>query len=169
MSALFGQLILGWLLADLLTGVFHWWEDSFCTEDSPLIGKWLIAPNRLHHIEPLAFTKHGFWARNLASIVVSAGIGGVWLAIFGPSAWLFSAFVGTSISNEVHFYAHCPARTSALVRVLQQTGLFQSPKGHAAHHRPPQKTNFCVLSDWLNPLLGAVDAWGRLERATRRP
>jgi hypothetical protein len=48
-----GQLLVGWLLADLLSGIFHWWEDQFGKESWPVIGPWLIAPNRLHHAEPL--------------------------------------------------------------------------------------------------------------------
>lgn len=63
----FGQLLLGWLFADFLTGAFHWWEDRHGNESWPVIGQWLIAPNRLHHLRPLAFGAHGFVGRNLTS------------------------------------------------------------------------------------------------------
>jgi hypothetical protein len=39
-----GQLLLGWLLADFLTGVFHWWEDRLGKESWPVIGHLIIKP-----------------------------------------------------------------------------------------------------------------------------
>lgn len=162
-SSIIGQLILGWLLADFLTGAFHWWEDRFGVETWPIIGPWIIAPNRLHHAEPLAFTEHGFIARNGASIIAAAVVGLGWYTLFGPSVCMASALLGGALANEVHFYAHKPSAAGALLSVLQQTGLIQSPKGHAAHHRPPQDKSFCVLTDWLNPALEAIGFWRRLE------
>ena len=161
MSEIVGQLLLGWLLADLLTGAFHWWEDEFGNEDWPLIGKWLIAPNRLHHVEPLAFSEHGFWGRNRASIIAASIFGAAWLSLVGPSAFIAAFIVGAALANEVHFLAHSPSNAGPVVRVLQQTGLFQSPKAHALHHRPPFNVNYCVLTDWLNPTLEALGVWRR--------
>lgn len=168
MSDIVGQLVLGWLLADLLTGAFHWWEDRFGNENWPLIGPWIIAPNQLHHIEPLAFAQNGFWGRNRASIFATGAFGVVWLAAFGPSIMLFATLFGGAIANEVHYFAHCPKEANAVVRVLQQTGLLQSPKSHSTHHRPPHLTNFCVLTDWLNPPLEALGFWRGLEHIFRR-
>lgn len=168
LSTIVGQALLGWLLADLVTGAFHWWEDRFGREDWPLIGPWLIAPNRLHHAAPLAFAQHGFWPRNAASIVAALVVGFAWLLLTGPSVLMAAALAGGALANEVHYFAHRPSAAGPVLRVLQQTGLVQSPKGHAAHHRPPHQVNYCVLTDWLNPALEAVGLWSRLERAFRR-
>lgn len=163
-AALVGEALLGWLLADFVTGVFHWWEDRFGSEDWPIIGPWVIAPNRLHHSDPLAFTAHGFMVRNGAAIVAAA-LAIVALAVFfGPSMWLATLGLGGALANEVHRFAHQPSAAPPWLRVVQQTGLFQSPKAHAAHHRPPQDVNFCVLTDWLNPPLEALGVWRRAER-----
>jgi hypothetical protein len=151
-----GELLLGWLAADLVTGAFHWWEERLGNENWPIIGPWLIAPNRLHHVDPLAFTRHGFMTRNGAQLLLVGFLGAILLLAFGPSPFLAALIIGSAVSNEVHRYAHQPALAPAWIRVFQQTGLLQSPKGHAGHHRPPWDANFCVLTDWLNPIIEAV-------------
>lgn len=167
-AELIGQLLLGWLLADLLTGAFHWWEDRFGREDWPLLGRWLIAPNRLHHLEPLAFAQGGFLDRNGASIIAAAAVAVVWILAWGLSPFLVAAVVGGALANEVHYLAHRPSISGPVLRVLQQTGLLQSPKAHALHHRPPHDVHYCVLTDWLNPALEALDVWNRAERLLGR-
>lgn len=166
--AIIGQALCGWLAADLLTGAFHWWEDRFGSEDWPLIGRWIIAPNRLHHRRPLAFSAGGFMGRNSASIAAAAVLGAGWLAIAGPSMFMAATLLGGAISNEVHFWAHRPGAAGPVRRVLQQIGLIQSPKSHALHHRPPHSVHFCVLTDWLNPVLEATQFWSRAEQLLRR-
>lgn len=166
--SLVGELLLGWLLADLLTGAFHWWEDRFGREDWPIIGQWLIVPNRLHHADPLAFTRHGFLARNLASIAAAALAGALWWWLSGPSVLMFTTLIGSGLANEIHRMAHQPSAAGPIITVIQQTGLLQSPKGHAAHHRPPHEVSYCVLTDWLNPALDALRVWPRLERLIGR-
>lgn len=167
-AAIIGQLFLGWLLADLATGIFHWWEDRFGRVEWPVIGQWLIVPNRLHHTDPLAFTRHGFWHRNCASIVAAAVLATLLALLFGPAPWVIAVAFGGALSNEVHHYAHQPSRAPRWLRVLQQTGAIQSPREHGRHHRRPHETNYCVLTDWLNPLLEAANVWPRLEKLVGR-
>ena len=52
--------LLGYLAGDLMSGVVHWFCDTFFEEDTPLIGRVLILPFREHHRDPLAMTRHGF-------------------------------------------------------------------------------------------------------------
>lgn len=163
---IFGQAIAGWLFADLVTGIFHWWEDRVGREDMPIIGKWLIGPNRLHHTEPLAFLDGNVCDRSLAVFVTAAIVALAWLAITGPSVFWASACLGGAMSNEVHAWAHV-RRPGSLVALLQEIGLFQSPRHHAGHHRAPSDTRYCVLTDWLNPVLDRVRLWSRLEGLLR--
>lgn len=158
-AEILGQLVLGWLLADLVTGAFHWWEDNFGSEQWPLIGAWIIRPNRLHHRAPLMFTRHNFLDRNGASIVTAMLIAAALALVFGPRPWICALAIGGALSNEVHRYAHQPSSAPAWLRVLQEIGVCQSPKAHAVHHRPPHSANFCVLTDLLNPVLEASGLW----------
>jgi hypothetical protein len=166
--AILGQALAGWLAADFFTGVFHWWEDRFGREEWPVIGRWIIAPNRLHHARPLAFSAGGFIGRNGASIVAALVLGAAWATIAAPTVFMAATLIGGAISNEVHFWAHRPAAAGGVRRVLQQIGLIQSPKAHALHHRPPHTVHFCVLTDWLNPVLEAIEFWSWVERLVGR-
>lgn len=44
------------LLADFVTGVFHWWEDRYGNPAWPVIGKLVVEPNILHHARNEKFT-----------------------------------------------------------------------------------------------------------------
>ena len=43
------------LLADFVSGFMHWLEDKLGEPDTPIIGKWIVQPNILHHHNPTAF------------------------------------------------------------------------------------------------------------------
>lgn len=166
MSSIVGEILLGWLLADLLGGLFHWWEDRIGTVDLPVVGSWIIKPNRDHHADPLLFCRGtSFRDRNQALIVFAVAVAAAWSLLFGPSVMLAACAVGGAITNEVHAWAHKPAAAPSWVRVLQETGVIQSPKHHAGHHRPPNAVRYCILTDWLNPILDRLRVWARLEAA----
>jgi hypothetical protein len=49
------------VLADLVSGLVHWFEDVYVHRDMPLIGKWLgkvADDNRLHHDKPRVTDRH---------------------------------------------------------------------------------------------------------------
>lgn len=154
-SAFIGQALLGWLLADLLTGIFHLWQDHG-RERWPVVGSFLIAPAVLHHRQPLAFVKLSHAWRNGTTYVGVLLVALLWLVIAGPSVVLAFAALGGCLSTQVHYWAHRPSVAPSIVRLLQEIGIFQSPKGHAGHHRPPHKQNYCALTDWLNPVMNRL-------------
>ncbi len=168
MTEILGQLLIGWLIADLLTGVFHWWEDRVATETMPIIGPWLIAPNRLHHRDPMAFTRGTLWQRSGATVIGVALIAGVWLIALGPSFVLLAAAVGGAASTEIHYWTHRAEGRPLAIRVLQEIGVIQSPAQHAQHHKPPSNRRYCIVTDWLNPVLDALKVWERIESAMTR-
>jgi sterol desaturase/sphingolipid hydroxylase (fatty acid hydroxylase superfamily) len=159
-----GEALIGWLVADFLSGVFHWWQDRLTSPRWRIIGPWLIEPSRLHHRQPRAFLAGSFLRRNGPAFALVVGVGAAWLALFGPTIALASAIVGGALTTQVHYWTHRPSIVGPFLRVLQETGVLQSPKHHAGHHRPPQDRRYCALTDWLNPTLDALDVWGRLER-----
>jgi hypothetical protein len=168
LALILGELLLGWLIADLLSGLFHWWEDRVAEAGWPVIGPAVVAPNRLHHVDVLAFTRTSLVSRNLAVWLAAGTISGMWLALTGPNLIWAAATAGGLVVNEVHRMAHLPATAGPLVRVLQEVGVFQSPRHHAGHHRAPSDRRYCILTDWLNPWLDAARLWTGLERALER-
>lgn len=163
-----GQIILGWLFADFIGGSLHWWEDRVGREDMWLLGDYVIKPNRLHHSDPMAFTRESLWDRNWTTwaAVILIAVPLFWL--WGFSVFLLAALAGGLLSNEVHRAAHVPFDMPRWVRLLQVTGFIQSARQHNVHHRPPQDIGYCVLSNWLNPWLDEFGLWQWLERALAR-
>lgn len=149
-----------WLLADLFSGVIHWWEDTYAKPEWPVLGRLVAEPNLLHHTQPNAFLKNGYWSRNSTSIAPAAVAGAVVWAVAGFTPWLL-VFAFLSQSNEIHAWSH--QRCGRWVRAVQQTGLLQSPREHGKHHRAPFDCRYCVLSDWLNPVLDEIGLWRGLE------
>lgn len=151
-----GFVITCWLLADLVAGVFHWWEDQYVDDKWPILGRLVGAPNQQHHADPLAFTKPGYWGRNSTTIIPSA----ILFALLFPSRWCLLA-VFLSQANEIHAWSH--QRCNWFIQMLQETGILQHPKNHAAHHRDPFDRRYCVMSSILNPILDRLYFWRVLE------
>ena len=59
--------VLGYALADLMTGTVHWFCDSFFSENTPLIGPLIIASFREHHTHPQLFTQDKFIEQDTTS------------------------------------------------------------------------------------------------------
>lgn len=158
------ELVLGLLAVDLASGLVHWAEDTFGTESTPLVGRWIIALNVLHHRDPTAFVTKGWLASSwdlalLAGLVVAIAIAGGW---FGPGVAL-CAFVGAN-ANQIHKWCHAPARAPLVVRALWRVGLLQSPGHHARHHRDEKNRAYCVVTPFVNPVLDRLGFWRALER-----
>lgn len=166
-AQILGEAIAGWLFADFVTGLFHWWEDRIGRVDMPFIGKWLIEPNRLHHSDPMAFTGGTLADRSLASAVAACTLATLWVLAFGPSVFCLAFAIGGSVVNEVHRLAHL-GKAAGLIGMLQEVGLLQSPAHHAGHHRGAHDRRYLVLTDMLNPVLDRLKVWDRLENALRR-
>lgn len=148
------HILTAWLIADFLSGFWHWIEDRYFDESWPIIGKYIAKPNTLHHAQPSAFLANDYWTRNWTTILPAA----VACLLF-PSWWLVFLFV--SQANEIHAWAH--QRCSSWVRALQETGILQSPRHHGEHHRSPFDVKYCVMSDWLNPILDYFQVWRWME------
>jgi hypothetical protein len=160
------ELAIGLLAADFVSGLVHWAEDTFGTESTPLVGRWIVAPNVLHHRDPAAFVGKSWlassWDLAAASLVLLA------IAIacgrLGPGIAIF-ALAGAN-ANQIHKWSHAPAQAPWLVRALWRTGLLQTPRQHARHHVGEKNEGYCVVTPFLNPVLDRIRFWRVLERCT---
>lgn len=157
-----GQCVVAWLIADLIGGFVHWWLDRVARPRWQWVEDLVWAPNREHHTDPLAFTKNGFLTRNSTTFAAASAAALLWFIAFGPSVVLLVSYIGGLVQSEVHLRTH--VKTTGWVKVMQQIGVIQSVPAHARHHKPPQNRNYCVLTDWCNPVLEHLDVWNRLER-----
>ena len=154
-------ILLAILVADLLTGVFHWWEDRYGNPDWPILGKYIIQPNIKHHQDPMFFCNGNYLTRNWTTLVPSFLIAG--LCYYLHFYFLALVFCIASQSNEIHCWEH--ARTNKIIRLLQKYYILQNKKTHALHHKRPYDTNYCVITMIVNPVLNRFKFWFFLEKA----
>jgi len=152
------------LVADFLSGLFHWLEDAYGREDWPITGRLVTTPNILHHHEPRHFTRNGWFESSwllLCLGLVALGVAWVcgWLTW---EAWLV-VILGIN-ANQIHKWAHrTTAENGPVIALLQHIRLVQTPGHHALHHTDPKNSHYCVLTNVLNPILDGVRLWDCLE------
>lgn len=161
-AEIFLALLLGWLLADLASGFFHWLEDRVLWVGMPLISGSIVEPNRLHHKAPCAFLDNSFFDRNSTTWAVAVQLSFFWFLLFGFSYVWLSATLGGMVVTEVHALAH--RKQTGLVAALQEIGIIQSPVHHSGHHRAGYDRRYCMLTGWCNPILEWIGLWAALER-----
>lgn len=158
-----GQIFAGWMLADFVSGVFHWMEDRYGSPRWPIIGG-AIRDTIRHHSKPRGMLKKSALRRSWRVLALTMP----GLLVFALLGWLnpFSVtfIMGASIANEIHVAAHCsPNANGRFITALQKTGIIQSHAHHAAHHRGLKNVNYCTVTNWLNPALERVRFWRKIE------
>lgn len=158
------EIIVAVLVADFLSGLFHWIEDAYGREDWPITGRLVTRPNILHHHEPRYFTRHGWfqssWLLLCSGFLVLAI---AWLCgVLMWQVWLV-VVLGTN-ANQIHKWAHrTPDENGPIIALLQRALIVQTPRHHALHHTDPKNSHYCVLTNFLNPILDRMRLWDALE------
>lgn len=166
--------LLAWMLADFVSGLVHWWEDRAIVGAS----RWgyinsIRADNERHHVMPGYLLRYSWWGNINTTAPLAWGLSTICYVIHAPQLLVFTfGFLG--IGNLIHRFAHEPDRRLPwLVKILQDIGLFISPKQHSNHHygvtgrlisREESTRTYCVMSSWLNPWLDRIGFWNLLER-----
>jgi hypothetical protein len=154
----------GLLFADFVSGLFHWFEDRYGNPKWPVLGH-TIRANQEHHFKPRAFLEGAFLKRNREVLI----IGSLFLAGFAAAGWL-NLFTGSAVAfgmfaNEFHRAAHrSPQENGRFITAMQRTGLAQSFMHHARHHREGKDTHYCVMTNFVNPVLERVGLFPALEK-----
>ena len=163
MSEMAVQVLVCVLVADFISGVGHWFEDTYGLPTWPLIGKSVIEPNIEHHRNPNWMVTMGsvigrnYQLMGVASIVCCVA------CVAGVLSWQASltAFL-VGMSNEVHAWHHGAGR-HPFVQLLRDMAIVQTPQHHAKHHQPPYDGRFCVLTNLVNPVLDRLRFWRVIE------
>lgn len=159
-----GKLLFCVFLTDFLSGLLHWLEDAYGNENWPLTGRLITRPNILHHYDPRYFTRYS-WLYSARVLLVMGAI--ILLATYwgGFLNWMTLLVVAIGINaNEIHKWAHrTKAENGPIITCGQWLGVLQSPNQHGKHHRGTKDTYYCVITDYLNPVLEAVRLWPTLE------
>lgn len=166
--------VVGALGADLVSGIVHWAADTWGRETLPIIGRRLLRPFRVHHVNPDDFAGRRFLDVNgdVAIIVCLILAPALVVPLSTPVGRIADVFVVAFCliglpTNQVHQWAHI-RRPPAPVRWLQQVGIILSPGEHARHHVAPYAEQYCIATGWCNRVLAAIGFFPRLERLITR-
>jgi ubiquitin-conjugating enzyme E2 variant len=166
-------IVAGVAAADFLSGMVHWAADTWGSETMPLVGRRLLRPFRVHHMNPADFLRRQFLDTNGdVAAIVTVFLAAMFCMPAGSVGQAAGAFllgfctVGL-FTNQFHQWAHMPTPPRP-VRVMQQCGLILSGDRHERHHRPPHITDYCIATGWCNGVLNRLDFFRRLERLVTR-
>lgn len=164
--------LLGLVFGDFVTGLVHWAADTYGEENTPIIGRSLVRPFRIHHVRPLEICEHGvvetvgntcILATPLLTLFIVIMASGEISAAASFAVFTAAVTVGVTVAtNQFHKWAH-QAEPPRVVRLLQRARLILSPEHHRTHHTEPFKSSYTITNGWLNPLLNRMSFFRRLE------
>lgn len=180
-----------YLLADFITGVGHWVEDTYFDENFKLfsfLGSYgkkadefiiqIIKDNREHHLYPGKFDPS--WFNNVTSTLPFALFGftvnfiinyffGWPFDMSNVFMWAFICSVNAiHRSQHLHMIEHeGRIERPVIFSVLQHIGFLQSREQHRSHHGFNKNKNhnicYCILTPYLNIFLDSYGFWRTLE------
>jgi ubiquitin-conjugating enzyme E2 variant len=128
------------------------------------LGELVARPNILHHYRPRHFLQKS-WLASCWDLWLVAGLilTAAWaFGVLTPAIWVFAGLVGNA--NQIHKWAHRSRRENGpWINLLHDLRILQGPKHHAIHHTDPKSTHYCVITEFLNPILERIRFWTRLE------
>ncbi|KAG8365079.1 hypothetical protein BUALT_Bualt18G0066900 [Buddleja alternifolia] len=141
--------LLGYVLADLGSGIYHWAMENYGSPETPVVG-FIVKSFLDHHRHPLEHNKC-----DIASLLYRVAT--VATAVVMPVnmfsndpvlLWFVGVLWGFGIFNvKIHVWAHTPRRNlPPLVAALQDAGIILRWSQHGAHHLPPYNSNYCAVS-----------------------
>lgn len=162
-----------WILADFVSGLIHWFADTYGADDTPLFGPWLIKPFRQHHQYARDICTHNivFTIGNSCTLATPFQAGLLYLLLsdedvsFTKAALscVFNLFTMAMVAtNILHKWAHAE-KTNWVISRLQRSRVFLSPSHHHLHHTKPFDSYYCITNGWLNPLLERIRFFRNLE------
>lgn len=165
--------VAGVICADFLSGLIHWGADSYFTVTTPFVGRRLVWPFRVHHVNPDDFLTRDFVDAN--GDVAGAAVPFLLLAFVIPIeeadglaalCFLLGLTAVGCFVNQFHQWAHMKSAPRP-IRWLQRRGLVLS-RAHLRHHQEPFATDYCIVTGWCNPMLNRVGFFRRLEALIHR-
>ncbi|XWV25700.1 putative transmembrane protein [Tupanvirus soda lake] len=153
-----------YILADLLTGIFHWFKDTYFGPFTPIIGKTLIWGSRLHHIRPryvIEFTDWDlFWSSAKWTLIWMGPL----FCFTGFTVFMVTLFLMIALNDVIHKYAHMvDNERPAWASFMQKIYIFQSHDEHHLHHIVPHEINYCPITPYVNIILEKFNVWRRTE------
>ena len=165
-------LVVAVLLADFFSGLVHWAEDAYARvkpQRKLMLINQIALDNDLHHRRPRDFLARSWWQSSWDLAFVGALVlTSSWaLGCLNAAVLVFAVLVANA--NQMHKWTHQnPRENPWWVTRLQRAYVLQTPRHHGRHHQGEKNSHYCVVTNFLNPLLEEVSFWRRLERLVER-
>ncbi|KAK4435957.1 Fatty acid desaturase 4, chloroplastic [Sesamum alatum] len=163
--------LLGYLLADLSSGIYHWAIDNYGSAKTPVFGS-QIESFLAHHQYPSEITKFetAGITYTMAGFVTVAFLPVNLFSNDPIFLWFVAVFTGFGLLTlNIHAWSHTPRRKlPPVVAALQDAGVLIRWSQHTAHHRPPFNSSYCVMSGIWNRVLDEYKVLLALEVALFR-
>lgn len=152
------KIVLLFFLADFTTGIYHFLVDTY----GVLNGKYLVKsinPLLHDHINPNYITQQIYWQINGGMYRFSILIFTV--SLFFGFYWELLLFIlFCSNGNMIHKWAHQnSSEIPKIIKKLQWLTIIQTQAHHLKHHSNQFHENYCMMSNYLNPLLHSIYFW----------
>lgn len=162
-------LFTSYVICDFLSGIVHWFADTWGSIQWPILGGSFIRSFREHHMHPLEITRHDFIETNGASALVNLPFLGICFFLDSQDIFGFMGvclMAGISVfgflTNQIHQWSHS-AKVSQPVRWLQKKRIILSPSHHAGHHAGNLDQDYCITNGWLNRFLNRIQFFRQME------
>ena len=164
----------GVICADFTSGIIHWFADTWFQETMPFLGRRLLRPFRVHHVNPDDFLRRNFIDTNgdvamVCDLVMIAMLAipldseaGLWWDVM-----LLAFSLAGLPTNQIHQWAHS-RQPPPFAGWLQRIGMILSRVDHQRHHVAPYNDFYCIGIGWLNRPLSAIRFFQRLEAVITR-
>jgi hypothetical protein len=167
-------ILCAWLLADFISGLAHWAQDRILKPSGSRFWNSVIADNVLHHKNPAAMLKFSI-LENIRISVCAMWPMSLLLFLVGCHTVIWLAFFFVSFGNGIHWFSH-QRKVNFFIKTLQKSGLFASFDHHKSHHasagrlvsRGQATIRYCVMTNWVNPILDGINFFRLLEAALGR-
>jgi len=170
------EIILAWFLADIFTGIIHWWEDRYLSIYlKGFIGQ-LAYDNFLHHVTPESITHFTVWENIKYSAITGWPLAFV-LYLIGAPIFIWLTLLFSTFGNVIHRFAHSPMTALPWwILFMQSLGVFITADHHKDHHydyrgkikKEDTTIKFCVMTNWMNPILDFFEVFVLLEWALEK-
>lgn len=158
------DIFFAYVLGDFLIGVFHWFKDTYFNPNTPIIGRRIIWPSRLHHIKPRFVTEFSNWDLFKSSALWSMIWIGPLILFNGLNLFIFTLFMTIGLNDIIHKYAHMlDSERPQIVTILQKWNIIQGFDEHHQHHISPHEVNYFPITPFLNKIFEHIGFWRKLE------
>ena len=164
------QIIVGILIADILTGLFHWFEDTYLDYgiSIPIISE-IAKDNEMHHYFPRNLLAESYlencWFSLPGTVFILLMVYLFNKSIFTDYPYLIATFaIFGSLSNIFHRLTHMRnCEKHPIIIALQKTGLMCSHEHHSKHHTTEPDGKYCAITNYTNYFLDSINFWRMLE------